>query len=74
MIGIGTGDENFAISGTLFVVSSFISSGCQKKENSDSVFSCGDVGDVGTLEGEVTSFVFLALGIQKKDRSEMDFV
>ncbi len=31
MIGFGIGAENFAISGTFFIVTSFISSGTQKK-------------------------------------------
>ncbi len=74
MIGIGTGAENFATSGALFVASSFASSGVQKKERSDSVFESGDVNDVVIFDGKAFSFVSSASGIQKKDRSEMGFV
>ncbi len=74
MICFGTSAENFAISSALFIAISFISSGCQKKVYSDSVFGSGDVDDVVTFDGVATSFIFSASGIQKKDRSEMDFV
>ncbi len=74
MIGIGMGAENFLISGTFFVAISFVSSGVQKKENSDSVFRCGDVGDAMILVREAISYAFSASGIQKKDRSETGFV
>ncbi len=78
MIGIGTGAANFAISGAFFVAtssaSSFISSGCQKKVYSETRFGIGDVGDVGTLEGEGTLFMSSVSGIQKKDRSVMGFM
>ncbi len=71
-IGIGTGA--FSISGTFFVVTSLVSSEVQKKESSETRFGIGDVDDVGALEGVATSFVFSALGIQKKNRSMMGFM
>ncbi len=76
MIGFGISVENFSISGTFFIATSFDSStlGSQKKENSDFGFGCGDVGDVVIFIEEVISYVFSALGIQKKERSEMSFV
>ncbi len=50
-------------------------SGVQKKESSETRFGgTGNVGEVGTLEGEATLFMSSASGIQKKDRSEMSFV
>ncbi len=45
MIGSGFSVVSFAISGAFFVVISFVSSGVQKKENSDDCFICDDVGD-----------------------------
>ncbi len=74
MIGIGTGAENFATGGSFFVATSSDSSGVQKKVYSETRFGIGDVDDVETFEGEATSFVSLASGSQKKDRSEMDFM
>ncbi len=65
---------NFATSGALFVTTSSIPLGVQKKESSETKFGIGDVDDVGTFEGEATSFVYSASRSQKKDRSEMDFV
>ncbi len=73
-IGIGMGAVNFAIGGSFFVASSFISSGDQKKEYSGSVFGSRDVDDVEILDGEATLFISSASGFQKKDRSETDFV
>ncbi len=67
MIGIGTGAVNIATSGALFVATSFVSSGSQKKENSDSesIFEGWD---------EVIPFVCSASGSQKKEYSVMCFV
>ncbi len=64
MIGFGISAKNFATSGALFVATSFISSGCQKKVNSDSQFGSGE---------EVISFISSASGSQKKENSEMGF-
>ncbi len=74
MIGFGFSAENFLTLGALFVATSFVSSGSQKKENSDSSFRSGDVGEVVTFDGDAISFVSSASGFQKKDRSVMDFV
>ncbi len=73
-IGIGTGAENFTISGAFFVVISLASSDSQKKVSSDSVFGSGDVSEEETFIGEAFSFMFSASGIQKKDKSEMGFI
>ncbi len=59
------------ISGTLFVVTLFVSSGFQKKENSEICFRRGDV---VILDGDVTLFMSSASGFQKKNRSETGFV
>ncbi len=74
MIGFGISALKFSNSGAFFVAISFVSSDSQKKVYSDSVFRCEDADDVETFEGEATSFVFSASGIQKKDSSVMDFV
>ncbi len=74
MIGIGMGAVNFATGGSFFVASSFISSGDQKKEYSGSDFEGRDVGDVVIFFGKVISFTISASGIQKKERSETNFV
>ncbi len=74
-ICFGTGAENFVTSGALFVVTSLVSSGSQKKVYSeDSDFGSRDVGDVVTFIEEAISSVSSASGFQKNDRSEIDFV
>ncbi len=73
-IGFGTGAENFLNSGAFFIAISFISSGTQKKENSESDFGRRDDRDGVTFDGEAISFMSSASGFQKKDRSEMDFI
>ncbi len=67
------GAENFATLGALFVATSVVSSGVQKKEYSGSSFGGKDVGDAVTFVGETISFKFSALGIQKKESSETSF-
>ncbi len=74
MIGFGISVVNFATGGTFFVVTSFASSGSQKKVYSDSSFGSRDDEDAVNFDGDVTSFVSSALGIQKKERSEMSFI
>ncbi len=71
MNGIGMGAENFSTGGVLFVATSFVSSGSQKKEYSEVDFGCIDA---VTFIGEVTLFFSSASRFQKKERSEMDFV
>ncbi len=61
-------------SGALFVVTSLVSSGSQKKVYSDSEFRCGDVGKVETFIGAVISFDSSGSGFQKKESSEMGFM
>ncbi len=67
MIGIGTGAVNIATSGALFIATSFVSSGSQKKENSDSDFGSDDVGEA------VISFVSSASESHKKERPDSGF-
>ncbi len=55
-------------------MTSFDSSGSQKKENSEEGFGCGDTGDVVNFDRDATSFFSSASGLQKKDRSEMSFI
>ncbi len=74
MIGIGTGAENFSTEDALFVATSLASSDSQKKVNSDSEFRYVDVSEEETFIGDVISFMSSALGIQKKESSEMSFV
>ncbi len=74
MIGFGVGVENFSTGGTFFISTSFVSSGSQKKENSDSDFRRRDDGNGVTFVGEAISFVSSVSGFQKNDRSETDFV
>ncbi len=71
---IGTGAEIFAIAGTFFVVTSFVSSGVQKKENSDDCLRCRDDGDEVTFDGEAISFDSSASEFQKKESSETSFI
>ncbi len=71
MIGFGISAENFLISGTFFIATSFASSGSQKKEYSEVDFGCVDA---VTFIGEVTSFFSSTSGLQKKDRSETSFI
>ncbi len=71
-IGFGFSAANFPTGGVFFVVTSFDSSGSQKKDNLNSDFRCTD--KVETFDGEAISFDSSALGIQKKERSETDFV
>ncbi len=73
MIGMGTGAVNFSTSGALFVATSFISSGSQKKENSDFGFRC-DANEVETFDGEAFSLESSASGFQKNKRLETAFV
>ncbi len=63
MIGSGISAMNFSNSGAFFIAISFISSGSQKKENSETCFRNGDV---ETFVGEVISFVSSASEFQKK--------
>ncbi len=74
MIGFRMGAENFSTGGVFFVATSFAFSGSQKKVYLDSSFGSRNVVDVEIIDGDATSFVFLALGIQKKERSEMGFI
>ncbi len=74
MIGFGTGAVNFSTSGAVFVATSFVSSGSQKKENSDSSFGRGDDGDALIFIGEATLFMSSVSGFQKKDSSVMGFI
>ncbi len=74
MIVFGIGVVNLVTLGALFVMTSFASSGSQKKEYSVSSFRCGDDEDAETFNREVISFVSSASGSQKKVRSEMGFV
>ncbi len=74
MIGIRMGAENFATLGALFVVTSFVSSGVQKKVYSEDGVRCRYVVAVETFEGKASSFMFSVSGNQKKDRPETGFV
>ncbi len=75
VIGFGFSVVNFATGGSFFVATSFVSPGSQKKVYlEDSDFRCRDVEDAVNFIGEVTSFVSLASGFQKKESSEMGFV
>ncbi len=73
MIFFNVKEQQITSIGTL--TTSFCSSGSQKKEYSDSGFGCRDVGDAVIFEGEVTSFVSLALGFQKRtDRRQTSYM
>ncbi len=72
MIGFGISAVNFSTRGSFFVVTSLVFSGSQKKDNSG--FRCRDADEIETFNGEAISFLSSASGIQKKDRSETDFV
>ncbi len=74
MIGFGFSEVNFSTGGVFFMANSFISSGSQKKDTSDSGFRGRDADEVETFDGEAFSFVSSASGFQKNDRSEMSFV
>ncbi len=73
MIGFGFSVVNFS-TGALFVATSLVSLGSQKKDNSDSGFRCRDADEVETFDGEAFSFESSASGFQKKESSEMGFV
>ncbi len=60
--------------GVLFVATSLVSSGSQKKVYSSSDFGRRDDGDALILDRKSTSFMFSASGIQKKERSVMGFI
>ncbi len=74
MIGFVFSVVNFSMSGELFESISLVSLDSQKKDNSNSDFRCRDADEVVTFDGEAISFNSSASGIQKKDRSETDFV
>ncbi len=74
MIGIGTGAMNFSTGGSFFAVTSFVSSGSQKKVYSEDRFGSGDVREVVTFDRKAISFDSSASGFQMKESSEMSFV
>ncbi len=74
MIGFGISGVNFVTEGSFFVVTSFVSSGSQKKVYSEVDFGCRHVEDAVIFDEEMTWFVFLASGFQRKDRSETSFI
>ncbi len=74
MIGFRVSVENFVTGGSFFVVTSLVSSGSQKKDNSNSYFRCRDADEVETFDSEAISFLSSASGIQKKESLETDFI
>ncbi len=70
MIGFGTGEVNFMTGGTLFVVTSFLSSDSQKKDTSHSAFRYGDADKAVTLDGETFSSMCLVFCIPEEKQSK----